>query len=100
MKNFSIVYKESIKKLLRSKMVYGSLIVSLMVTGFVLVFIPLVLSQFDISNYYDSTSYIQTGMQGTFAVFGLVAAVVGETNALSSEKIYFLSKPLKRTTFL
>jgi ABC-type transport system involved in multi-copper enzyme maturation permease subunit len=39
-------------------------------------------------------------MQVTFAMFALIGATIGETNAISSEKIYFLSKPIKRGTFL
>jgi ABC-type transport system involved in multi-copper enzyme maturation permease subunit len=39
-------------------------------------------------------------MQGTFSVFALIGAVMGEANAINSENIYFLSKSIKRSTFL
>jgi ABC-type transport system involved in multi-copper enzyme maturation permease subunit len=39
-------------------------------------------------------------MQVTFVMLALMGASIGETNAISSEKIYVLSKPIKRGTFL
>jgi hypothetical protein len=39
-------------------------------------------------------------MQVSFAMFALIGASIGETNAISNEKIYILSKPIKRSTFL
>jgi ABC-type Na+ efflux pump permease subunit len=39
-------------------------------------------------------------MQISFSIFALIGATIGETNAISNEKIYILSKPIKRGTFL
>ncbi|MDR3257564.1 MAG: hypothetical protein LBT17_02095 [Mycoplasmataceae bacterium] len=98
--NFKIIYRESIIKMFKSGMTYAALVVSLLISAFVMIFIPLIGTQMDMPKYYDSTSWTESVCQGTFSVFALSAALIGETNAISSEKIYFLSKPLKRTTFL
>jgi ABC-type transport system involved in multi-copper enzyme maturation permease subunit len=39
-------------------------------------------------------------MQVTFAIFALIGGAVGEVNVIHNEKIYVLSKPINRSTFL
>lgn len=56
--------------------------------------------QGDIFGYYESSFWIEFSTQATLVVFMVCGAVIGEINAINNEKIYFLSKHIKRSVFL
>ncbi|MDR0545837.1 MAG: hypothetical protein LBG49_02860 [Mycoplasmataceae bacterium] len=62
--------------------------------------VPMISNQEDIFGYYESSFWVEFSTQATLVVFMVCAAVIGETNAITNEKIYFLSKPINRSVFL
>jgi ABC-type transport system involved in multi-copper enzyme maturation permease subunit len=98
--NMSIVYRNSIKKILKSPLPYIIFGVTILADAFIFFLWPYVTRMGNISLYYESDTWVILTMQVTFAMFALIGAAIGETNAISSEKIYILSKPIKRGTFL
>lgn len=96
---FLIIFKMSIIKLLHHPALYIAAVVSFFVSLFVFVLLPFSFNMpFD--TFYESDSFIVSTMQGTFAVFAFASSLIGETNSINQEKIYFLSKNINRNIFM
>lgn len=99
MLNFNNVYLISIKKMLKKPSFYFIGGAGFLTTFIIMVFIPAI-SLGGISTYYENDIWTHLVFASFIVVIAIFSAIFGELNAINSEKIYFLSKPIKRSTFL
>ena len=98
--NYFTIYKISINKALKRVSTYICMLVVLVCSLLTYILIPFVLGFGHIKNYYASSEWSTLCIEISFITTVLSSAFIGETNAINDEKIYFLSKDIKKSTFI
>lgn len=97
--NFRNVYLSSIEKILKNPFFYFISVGGILASFLVAIVIPAI-SVIGISAYYESSAWTHIVFAAYIVIIAIISAVFGGMNAINNEKIYLLSKPIKRSTFL